>query len=116
MFGIRSLTIRPLGLLIFGTAGAKPEVLFGDKADKKVGGDRLFAGCVIAVNADTGEYVWHFQTSAQNYHTENMHILLADLMLDGQKRHVAMTAPKNGFVYVLDAPPGRCWKRRPSRK
>src|SRR5579864_6353676 len=46
------------GFLIFGTAGATPEVLFGDNADKKVDGDRLFAGCVVAVNADTGEYVW----------------------------------------------------------
>ena len=70
------------GLVIFGTAGAEPEVLFGDKADKKVGGDRLFAGCVIAVNADTGEYVWHFQTSAQDFHTENMHILLADVVIE----------------------------------
>src|SRR6202046_1062455 len=51
------------GFLIFGTAGATPEVLFGDKADMKVDGDRLFAGCVVAVNADTGEYAWHLQTS-----------------------------------------------------
>ncbi len=26
-------------------------------------GDRLYAGCIVAVNADTGEYVWHYQTS-----------------------------------------------------
>src|SRR5579863_5815027 len=60
------------GFLIFGTAGAEPETLFGDKADKKVGGDRLFAGCVIAVNADTGEYVWHFQIIKDASNTENM--------------------------------------------
>ena len=95
------------GLLLFGTAGATPEVLFGDKADKIVGGDRLFAGCVVAVNADTGEYAWHFQTSTQHYHNENMHILLADLVMGGEKRHVAMTAPKNGFFYVLDAATGK---------
>ena len=92
------------GLVIFGTAGAEPEVLFGDKADKKVGGDRLFAGCVIAVNADTGEYVWHFQTSAPGLsHREHAHPVLADVVLNGQKRRVAITAPKNGFIYVLDA-------------
>jgi quinohemoprotein ethanol dehydrogenase len=95
------------GLLLFGTAGATPEVLFGDKADKVVGGDRLFAGCVVAVNADTGEYAWHFQTSTQHYHNENMHILLADLVMGGEKRHVAMTAPKNGFFYVLDGATGK---------
>jgi quinohemoprotein ethanol dehydrogenase len=94
------------GLVIFGTAGAEPESLFGDKADKKVSGDRLYSGCVIAVEADTGEYIWHFQTSAPDYHTENMHILLADLVLNGAKRRVAITAPKNGFIYVLDEKSG----------
>jgi quinohemoprotein ethanol dehydrogenase len=101
------ITYDPVtGLVIFGTAGAEPEVLFGDKADKKVSGDRLYSGSVIAVKAATGEYVWHFQTSAQDYHTENMHILLAELILNGTRRHVAITAPKNGFVYVLDARTG----------
>jgi quinohemoprotein ethanol dehydrogenase len=104
------------GLVIFGTAGAEPEVLFGDKADKKVSGDRLFAGCVIAVNADTGEYVWHFQTSAQDFHTENMHILLADLAIDGRKRRVAITAPKNGFIYVLDIKTGSLIEAKPIAK
>src|SRR5271163_379292 len=104
------------GLVIFGTAGAEPETLFGDKADKKVGGDRLFAGCVIAVNAETGEYVWHFQTSAPDFYTENMHILLADLVLNGQKRRVAITAPKNGFVYVLDEKNGSLLEAKPVAK
>ena len=85
----------------------------GDKADKKVGGDRLFAGCVIAVNADTGEYVWHFQTSAADFHTENMHILLADMAIDGQKRRVAITAPKNGFFYVIDRVNGKLISAEP---
>ncbi|MBV9746484.1 MAG: PQQ-binding-like beta-propeller repeat protein [Acidobacteriia bacterium] len=101
------------GLVIFGTAGAEPETLFGDKADKKVSGDRLYSGCVIAVKADTGEYVWHFQTSGQDYHTENMHILLTDLVLNGAKRRVAITAPKNGFVYVLDEKTGALVEAKP---
>jgi PQQ-dependent dehydrogenase (methanol/ethanol family) len=104
------------GLVIFGTAGAEPEILFGDKADKKVSGDRLFAGCVIAVKAETGEYVWHYQTSAPDYHTENMHILLADIVFGGQKRHVAMTAPKNGFFYVVDAKSGELLEAKPIAK
>jgi quinohemoprotein ethanol dehydrogenase len=104
------------GLVIFGTAGAEPETLFGDKAEMKVGGDRLYSGSVIAVKADTGEYVWHFQTSAQDYHTENMHILLAELTLNGAKRRVAITAPKNGFVYVLDAKTGSLLEAKPVAK
>jgi quinohemoprotein ethanol dehydrogenase len=88
------------GLLIYGTAGATPDSYFGDQADLKVGGQRLFAGCIVAVNAETGEYVWHYQTSI---HTENFHVLIADLMIDGAKRHVVMTVPRNGTFYILDA-------------
>ncbi|HTR38080.1 MAG TPA: PQQ-binding-like beta-propeller repeat protein [Bryobacteraceae bacterium] len=101
------------GLVIFGTAGAEPESLFGDNAELKVGGDRLFSGCVVAVKAATGEYVWHYQTSGEHYHTENMHILTADVMFQGRKRHVAMTAPKNGFFYMLDATNGQLLEAKP---
>lgn len=101
------------GLVIFGTAGATPEELFGDKAEMQVGGDRLYSGSIIAVNAETGKYVWHFQTSGRNFHTENMHILLADVTLNGQKRRVAITAPKNGFIYVLDEKTGSLLEAKP---
>ena len=98
-------------LVIFGTAGAGVD--YGELSSVKVTGDKLFSGCIIAVNADTGEYAWHFQTSAPGMQTENNHILMADLMLDGQKRHVAMTAPKNGFFYVLEAKTGKLLSAKP---
>jgi quinohemoprotein ethanol dehydrogenase len=91
------------GLLIYGTAGATPEGLFGDRADLKVDGQRLFAGCIVAVRADTGEYAWHYQTSI---HSENFHVLITDLMIDGTKRHVVLTVPRNGDFFVLDATKG----------
>jgi quinohemoprotein ethanol dehydrogenase len=98
-------------LVIFGTAGAGVD--YGELSAIKVSGDKLFSGCIIAVNADTGEYAWHFQTSAPGMQTENNHILMADLTLDGQKRHVAMTAPKNGFFYVLEAKTGQLLSAKP---
>jgi quinohemoprotein ethanol dehydrogenase len=99
------------GLVIFGTAGAGVD--YGELSSIKVAGDKLFAGCIIAVNAETGEYAWHFQTSAPGLQTENNHILIADLVIDGAKRHVAMTAPKNGFFYVLDAGTGKLISAKP---
>jgi quinohemoprotein ethanol dehydrogenase len=101
------ITYDPVtGLLLFGTSRAG--VGEGtDPHDDTPGGDKLFSGCIVAVNPDTGEYVWHFQTSTQTFDTENFHIVLADLIIDGKKRHVAMTAPKNGFFYVLDAKTGQ---------
>jgi hypothetical protein len=37
-----------------------------------------------------------FPDQRSGLQTENNHILIADLVIDGEKRHVA-TAPKNGF-------------------
>jgi quinohemoprotein ethanol dehydrogenase len=99
-----AITYDPVtNLVLFGTAGSNPSVLHGDFADLKVSGDRLFSGSIVAVNADTGEYVWHYQTSTR---TENNHIALADLVVDNAPRRVAMTVPKNGVFYVLDAKTG----------
>jgi quinohemoprotein ethanol dehydrogenase len=107
-----AITYDPVtGLVIFGTAGAGVD--YGELSSIKVAGDKLFAGCIVAVNAETGEYTWHFQTSAPGLQTENNHILIADLVIDGTKRHVAMTAPKNGFFYVLDAGTGKLISAKP---
>src|SRR6266852_4486299 len=99
------------GLVIFGTAGAGVD--YGEFSFIKPTGDRLFGECIIAVNADTGEYVWHYQTGTEGIHSENNHILMADLVLNGERRHVAMTAPKNGFFYVLDAKTGKLLSTKP---
>ena len=97
--------------VLFGTAGAGVD--YGELESIKTSGARLFAGCIVAVKADTGEYVWHFQTSAPGLQTENNHILMADIDMAGEKRHVAMTVPKNGFFYVLNAKTGELLSAKP---
>ena len=88
-------------LLFFGTGGALP-YLYKDRSPE--GGDNLFTSSVLAVNASTGDYVWHYQTVPQDSWEYNatMNIILADLTIAGTPRKVAMIAPKNGFFYVLD--------------
>ena len=98
-------------LVIFGTAGA--DVGYGELAGSKISGEKLFSQCVIAVNADTGKYVWHYQTGTEGVHNENNQNLIADLVLNGEKRHVVMTAPKNGFFYILDARTGKLLSAKP---
>ena len=68
------------------------------------GGDNLFLSSIVALEPDTGEYVWHFQTTPGETwdYTATQHIMLADLTIDGTTRQVVMQAPKNGFFYVLD--------------
>jgi len=99
------------GLVIFGAAGA--DVGYGEMTGIKIGGEKLFTQCIIAVKADTGEYVWHYQTGTENVHSENNQVMLADLMINGEKRHVALTVPKNGFFYILDAKTGKLLSAKP---
>ncbi|MBT8065943.1 MAG: PQQ-dependent dehydrogenase, methanol/ethanol family [Gammaproteobacteria bacterium] len=89
------------GLLFFGTAGALP---YAYHLRSPEGGDNLFLSSVVAVNADTGEYVWHYQTVPEDSWEYNatMNIVLADLVVGGDKRKTLLIAPKNGFHYVLD--------------
>lgn len=100
-----SITYDPASkYVIYGTAGATPDEYFGDRAEMRVSGKRLFAGCILAVKADTGKYAWHYQTSI---HSENFHVLVTDLTIDGRRRHVVMTVPRNGTFFLLDARTGK---------
>jgi alcohol dehydrogenase (cytochrome c)/quinohemoprotein ethanol dehydrogenase len=72
------------------------------------GGDNLFLSSIVALDPDTGEYVWHFQeTPGESWdYTATQHIIVADLNLAGAERKVLLHAPKNGFFYVIDAKTG----------
>jgi quinohemoprotein ethanol dehydrogenase len=73
------------------------------------GGDNLFLASIVALKAETGEYVWHYQTTpGDDWDFDATEpIMTADLTIDGRQRHVVMQAPKNGFFYVLDAATGK---------
>ncbi len=45
--------------------------------------------------------------------TENFHIILADLTINGRRRHVAMSSARNGTFYVLDAATGELISQHP---
>jgi quinohemoprotein ethanol dehydrogenase len=89
------------GLLFFGTAGALP---YPHPVRSPKGGDNLFTSSIIAVDARSGEYAWHYQTVPEDSWEYNatMNIVLADLELGGKPRKTLLIAPKNGFHYVLD--------------
>lgn len=93
--------------IIFGVGNGSPwNRNFRDPS----GGDNLFLSSIVAVDVETGEYKWHFQTTpGDNWdYTATQTIILADLPLGegGAPRRVAMQAPKNGFFYVIDAATG----------
>ena len=72
--------------------------------------DNLFLSSILALDADTGAYRWHYQGTPRDQwdFTATQQMVLADLPLgeDGAARRVVMQAPKNGFFYVLDAADG----------
>jgi quinohemoprotein ethanol dehydrogenase len=72
-------------------------------------GDNLFLSSIVALNADTGAYVWHYQaTPGEEWDYDAVQdLVLADLSIDGTKRQVLMQANKNGFFYVLDRKTGQ---------
>lgn len=68
----------------------------------------LFLASIVAVNADTGEYAWHYQEvpgDMWDYDADES-IVLADLTIGGKPRKVLLQAPKDGFFYVLDRATG----------
>ena len=87
--------------LYIGTGNASP---WNYKIRSPGGGDNLFVSSIVALKPETGEYVWHYQTTpGDNWdYTATQHIILADLMIKGELRKVLMQAPKNGFFYVID--------------
>ena len=100
-----SITYDPTtNLVLFGTGNAEP----WNPAPMGREGDSLYTSSVVAVNADTGAYAWHFQETPEDRwdFDSNAQITLADLTIGGKQRHVALHAPKNGYFYVLDAKTG----------
>ncbi len=72
-------------------------------------GDNWYTASIVAVDADTGKYVWHYQVNPRDAwdFDSTQQMALADLVIGGEHRKVLMQAPKNGFFYVLDRHTGK---------
>lgn len=94
-----------LDLLYIGVGNGSP---WNHSIRSPEGGDNLFLSSIVAVRPDTGEYVWHYQTTPGDSwdYTATQHMILAELEIDSNVRKVIMQAPKNGFFYVLDRETG----------
>ena len=92
-------------LVIFGTGNGAPwDAVVRDAG----GGDNLFISSIVAVHADDGSYAWHYQETpweTWDYDT-GQQLMVLDLELDGEMRHVVTQASKNGFFYTLDVATG----------
>jgi quinohemoprotein ethanol dehydrogenase len=92
--------------ILMGTGNGFP---WNQKVRSPGGGDNLFLCSVVALDATTGAYKWHYQYNPGESWDYNaaMDIELADLTIDGRPRKVMLQAPKNGFLYVIDRTNGQ---------
>ena len=98
--------------LYIGTGNGAP---WNQKLRSPDGGDNLFLCSVVALDPDTGEYLWHYQTTPGETwdYNSNMDIVLADLEIDGREVKALLHAPKNGFFYVIDRETGKLLSAEP---
>ena len=99
-------------LVMFGTGNGTP---WDQRARDPEGGDNLFIASILAVDATTGEYAWHYQTTpGDTWDYDAMSpMMLLDLEVDGIERHVLAQPNKNGFFYMLDAATGELLRGYP---
>jgi quinohemoprotein ethanol dehydrogenase len=97
-----TLTFDPqLNLMYVGTGNGSP---WAQSKRSPAGGDNWYLASIVALNPDTGAYVWHYQENpGDNWdYTSTQPMILADLTIGGQARKVILHAPKNGFFFVID--------------
>ncbi|WP_324739986.1 PQQ-dependent dehydrogenase, methanol/ethanol family [Tsuneonella sp. CC-YZS046] len=100
-----------LDQIIIGTGNGTPwnhRIRSGGK------GDNLFLSSILALDAKSGQYKWHYQVNPGESwdFTATQPIVLANLIINGASRKVLMQAPKNGFFYVIDRTNGKLLSAR----
>ena len=93
-----------LGLIYFTTGNPGPDFNGRIRA-----GDNLFATSMLAIEAATGKYRWHFQQIHHDLwdYDGPSPVVLFDVMLNGRLRKAAAEPNKAGWVYILDRTNGR---------
>ena len=101
-----------LGLLYVGTGNGSP---YPRWLRSPGGGDNLYLASILALRPQTGELVWHYQTTpAETWdYTATQHLMLVDLEIDGRPRKLILQAPKNGFFFVIDRETGEFLSAEP---
>jgi alcohol dehydrogenase (cytochrome c) len=93
-----------LGLIYFATGNCGPDYDGSIRA-----GDNLFCSSVVALNAKTGKYAWHFQEVHHDIwdYDAASPVVLFDVTINGQPRKALAQAGRTGWVYILDRTNGK---------
>ena len=93
-----------LGILYVPTGSAAFDFYGGNRL-----GDDLFANCLIALKADTGERIWHFQGVRHDIWDRDFPSppTLVTVRRDGKEVDAVAQTTKQGFVYLFDRSNGQ---------
>jgi PQQ-dependent dehydrogenase (methanol/ethanol family) len=93
-----------LGLVYFSTGNPGPDLNGSVRP-----GDNLFTVSMVAIEAKTGKYRWHFQQvhhDLWDYDSPNP-VVLFDANVNGTPRKGIVEIGKTGYVYILDRVTGK---------
>ncbi len=87
------------GMLFVPTGSAAADHYGADRI-----GDDLFANCLLALNADTGERIWHFQVVHHDLWDRDLPAppSLVTVKRDGRTVDAVVQVTKQGFVFLFD--------------
>jgi quinoprotein glucose dehydrogenase len=92
------------GLVYVPTGSATPDFYGGDRI-----GANLFANTLLALKAETGERVWHYQTVHHDLWDRDLPAApnLVSVTRDGKRVDAVAQITKSGFVFLFDRESGR---------
>jgi quinoprotein glucose dehydrogenase len=92
------------GLVFAGLGSASFDFYGGDRH-----GENLFANCTIALNAETGERVWHYQTLRHDLWDHDLPVYpnLVTVSHDGREIDAVAQVTKTGFVFLFERETGK---------
>jgi quinoprotein glucose dehydrogenase len=92
-----------LGLVYVPTSGVTNDMYGGHRL-----GNNLYGSSIVALNAETGERVWHFQTVHHDLFDYDLPAapVLIDITVAGRPIKALAQVTKHGFLFVLDRATG----------
>ncbi len=91
--------------ILFSPTGSASFDFYGGKRK----GSTLYANCVLALDANTGKQIWHFQTIHHDVWDKDIPTppILVTVMHDSKKTEAIAQTTKTGFVFLFDRATGQ---------
>jgi quinoprotein glucose dehydrogenase len=99
------LTLDPEKGIVYASIGSASYDFYGGKRK----GNDLYANCVLALDANTGRRIWHYQVVHHDVWDRDLSSapVLVTINKDGEKIDAAVVTTKTGLIYIFDRSTGK---------